>query len=103
MNEKRLCSMGHPAAVHRERVRRFFKWQTNGVLWRHSSVNLVDPQSIALAAANSSAAAEDQNAVSITGFSLQPAERPFRPARLEKNWGFPALLGQSNLALTMRA
>ena len=50
MSEKRLCSMGHPAAVRGERARRFFAERTMGVLWRHSSVNLVEPRSIAPAA-----------------------------------------------------
>src|SRR4051812_32058959 len=51
MNGKRLCSVGHPAAVRRERAGRSFGERTMGVLWRHSSVNLVEPRSIALAAA----------------------------------------------------
>jgi hypothetical protein len=52
MNGKRLCSMDHPAAVRGERARRFFAERTMGVLWRHSSVNLVVPRSIALSAAH---------------------------------------------------
>jgi hypothetical protein len=51
MNEKRLCSMVHPAASRGERAGRFLRERTMGVLWCHSSVNLVEPQSIALAAA----------------------------------------------------
>jgi hypothetical protein len=47
---KRLCSMDHPATVRRERAGRFFGKRTMGVLWRHSSVNLVESRSIALAA-----------------------------------------------------
>jgi hypothetical protein len=47
---KRLCSMGHPAAFRRERAGRFFGKRTMGVLWHHSSVNLVESRSIALAA-----------------------------------------------------
>jgi hypothetical protein len=49
ISEKRLCSMGHPATVRGERAGRFFGKRTMGVLWRHSSVNLVEPRSIALA------------------------------------------------------
>jgi hypothetical protein len=41
MNGKRLCSIGHPATVRGERACRTFKERTMGVLWRHSSVNLV--------------------------------------------------------------
>jgi hypothetical protein len=51
MNGKRLCSMGHPAASCGERARRFLAERTMGILWHHSSVNLVEPRSIALAAA----------------------------------------------------
>jgi hypothetical protein len=51
MNGKRLCSMDHPAALCGERARRFLAERTMGVLWHHSSVNLAEPQSIALAAA----------------------------------------------------
>jgi hypothetical protein len=56
MNGKRLCSMGHPANLRGERARRFLSERTMGVLWGHSSVNLVEPRSIALAAALSPAA-----------------------------------------------
>jgi hypothetical protein len=51
MNGKRLCSMDHPAVVRGERASRTFRERTMGVLWRHSSVNLVKPPTIALAAA----------------------------------------------------
>jgi hypothetical protein len=51
MNGKRLCSMDHPAVVRGERSSRTFRERTMGVLWRHSSVNLVKPPTIALAAA----------------------------------------------------
>ena len=51
MNEKRLCSKRHPAVVRGERAGRTIRERTMGVLWRHSSVNLVEPRSIALAAA----------------------------------------------------
>jgi hypothetical protein len=33
--------MNHPATVGRERTRRFYSERTMGVLWCHSSVNLV--------------------------------------------------------------
>jgi hypothetical protein len=49
MNEKRLCSMDHPASWSGERASRFFAERSVGVLWHHSSVNLVGPRSIALA------------------------------------------------------
>jgi hypothetical protein len=55
MNGKRLCSINHPARIRGERARRFLSERTMGVLWRHSSVNLVEPRSIALAAAASPA------------------------------------------------
>lgn len=43
MNGKRLCSMNHPAFCG-ERARRTFQERKMGVLWHHSSVNLVEPQ-----------------------------------------------------------
>jgi hypothetical protein len=49
MSGKRLCSVDHPAALCRERACRTMKERTVGVLWRHSSVNLVEHRSIALA------------------------------------------------------
>jgi hypothetical protein len=60
MNGKRLCSMGHSAMPRRERASRFLSERAMGVLWCHSSVNLVEPRSIALAAAASPAKAEDR-------------------------------------------
>jgi hypothetical protein len=42
MIRKRLCSTSHPATVRGER--RFIKERMRGVLWRHSSVNLVVPR-----------------------------------------------------------
>jgi len=39
--------MGHPATVSGERAGRTFGERTMGVLWYHSSVNLVEPRSIA--------------------------------------------------------
>jgi len=44
MNGKRLCSMDHPASSCGERAGRGFQQRTMGVLWRHSSVNLVKPR-----------------------------------------------------------
>ena len=52
MNGKRLCSMGHPAPLRGERASRTLAERTMGVLWHHSSVNLVEPRSIALAGPN---------------------------------------------------
>jgi hypothetical protein len=51
MSGKRLCSTSHPATVHGERSRRLFHERTKGILWRHSSFNLVDPRAFAQAAA----------------------------------------------------
>ena len=50
MSGKRLCSMIHPATLREERASRFLSERAMGVLWRHSSVNLVESRSIALAA-----------------------------------------------------
>jgi len=55
MSGKRLCSMIHPATLREERASRFMSERAMGVLWCHSSVNLVEPQSISLAAAASPA------------------------------------------------
>jgi hypothetical protein len=49
MTEKRFCSVRHPATVRGER--RFIKERMKGILWRHSSFNLVEPRSFAPAAA----------------------------------------------------
>jgi hypothetical protein len=49
MTEKRVCSLRHPAPVRGER--RFLEKRTKGVLWRHSSFNLVEPRSFAPPAA----------------------------------------------------
>jgi hypothetical protein len=51
VNGKRFCSMSHPATVRRECTRRLCEERAKGVLWIHSSVNLVEPRDIALAAA----------------------------------------------------
>jgi hypothetical protein len=49
MTEKRVCSIRHPAAVRRGR--RFTEERMKGSLWRHSSVNLVEPRPVAPSAA----------------------------------------------------
>jgi hypothetical protein len=76
---KRLCSIGHPAALREERAGRFLGKRTMGVLWRHSSVNLVESRSIALAATRILRRLPKINeAVSITESLPQPAQPPFR-------------------------
>jgi hypothetical protein len=73
MNGKRLCSKGHPAAVQGKRAGRTVSERTLGVLWRHSSVNLVGPRSIALAGPEfSPTTAGDHYAVSIPESPPQP-------------------------------
>jgi len=47
--------MNHPANIRGERASRCLSERAMGVLWRHSNVNLVEPRSIAPAAAASSA------------------------------------------------
>jgi hypothetical protein len=49
MTEKRVCSTSHPAPVRGDR--RFIEERMKGVLWRHSSINLVEPRPFAPAAA----------------------------------------------------
>jgi hypothetical protein len=49
MTGKRVCSSGHPATVRGER--RFIEERMKGILWRHSSFNLVELRTIAPAAA----------------------------------------------------
>jgi hypothetical protein len=49
MTEKRVCSIRHPAAVRRGR--RFTEERMKGILWRHSSINLVEPRPFAPSAA----------------------------------------------------
>jgi hypothetical protein len=49
MTEKRVCSARHPAPLRRER--RLTEERTKGVLWRHSSFNLVEPRRVAPEAA----------------------------------------------------
>jgi len=46
---KRVCSTSHPATVRGER--RFIEERMKGVLWRHSSFNLVEPRPFAPSAA----------------------------------------------------
>jgi hypothetical protein len=45
MTGKRVCFMSHPATVRGER--RFIKERMKGVLWHHSSFNLVEPRPFA--------------------------------------------------------
>jgi hypothetical protein len=43
IGEKRFCSNVHLAPIREKRIDRFMSERTKGVLWRHSSVNLVEP------------------------------------------------------------
>src|SRR5438270_9083104 len=82
IRDKRLCSMGHPAIVRGERAGRAVMERTLGVLWHHSSVNLVEPRSIALAAAQIlQRLPEITNAVSIQAVAPQPAPLIVRDLR----------------------
>jgi len=68
-----LCSMHHPATVRGIRTRRLIEERARGVLWCHASVNLVEPPTIALAAANIlRRTAEGQISVSIPESGPQP-------------------------------
>jgi hypothetical protein len=49
MTGKRVCSGRHAAAVRGER--RFIEERMKGVIWRHSSFNLVEPRHVAPSAA----------------------------------------------------
>jgi hypothetical protein len=49
MTGKRVCSARHPAPLRRER--RFTEERMKGILWRHSSFNLVERRTVAPAAA----------------------------------------------------
>jgi hypothetical protein len=49
MTGKRVCSTSHSATARGGR--RFIKERMKGVLWRHSSFNLVEPRSFAPGAA----------------------------------------------------
>jgi hypothetical protein len=49
MTEKRVCSRCHPATLRGER--RFTEERMKGILWRHSSINLVEPRPFAPSAA----------------------------------------------------
>jgi hypothetical protein len=42
MTGLRFCSMGHSSAVHGECVRRSSEERSKGILWRHSSFDLVE-------------------------------------------------------------
>jgi hypothetical protein len=83
MNGKRLCSMSHPARIRGERARRFLSERAMGVLWRHSNVNLVEPRSIALAAAASPA-------ISRRSQRRLASPIPHRNRRILQNAGFAA-------------
>jgi hypothetical protein len=43
IGEKRFCSNVHLAPLREKRIGRIIFERTKGVLWRHSSVNLVEP------------------------------------------------------------
>jgi hypothetical protein len=49
MTGKRVCSGRHSAPLRGKR--RFTEERMKGILWRHSSFNLVDPRSVAPSAA----------------------------------------------------
>jgi hypothetical protein len=51
MTGLRFCSMGHSSAVHGECVRRFQEERAKGILWLHSSFDLVEPRCVAPSAA----------------------------------------------------
>jgi hypothetical protein len=51
MCEKRFCCTSHSAISRGECARRLGLERGLGVLWRHASVNLVEPRSVAPAAA----------------------------------------------------
>src|SRR5690349_613937 len=81
MSGKRLCSMIQPAHLGGKNARRFPWERTMGVLWHHSSVNLVVPRSIALAAARLlRRVPETDIAVSIRDCPPQPLQRQQSPA-----------------------
>jgi hypothetical protein len=89
MNGKRLCSVSHPATACGERAGRFIKERTMGVLWRHSSVNLVESRSIALATAQILRRLPKINeAVSITESLPQPAAKGYSVGSWPKNMDF---------------
>ena len=92
MNGKRLCSTGHPAPLRRERTGRTFRERTLGVLWLHSSVNLVVPrQSHWPGRIFPRRLPEITKAVSITDTQPQPAEKRIASLSRVKRWGFSRL------------
>ena len=100
MNGKRLCPMNHPANIRGERASRFLSERAMGVLWRHSSVNLVEPRSIALAGLDFlQQLPEITNAVSITAPASQPAQRLFSGGEHHKNLEIFARPAQSQFRL----
>jgi len=97
MNGKRLCSTSHPATVRGERARRLFQERGDGVLWHHSSVNLVKSRDHRTGrGVISPAKAEDQNWVSIADSAPQPWRR--EKATSEKIIKGPVFLQVSTLA-----
>ncbi len=73
MNGKRLRSISHPAMLYGERAGRTFTERAMGVLWRHSSVNLVDLASRRTGRGlESRLIAGDQIGGSIAGVASQP-------------------------------
>jgi hypothetical protein len=76
MNGKRLRSMNHPAMLYGERAGRTLMERAMGVLWRHSSVNLVDLASRRTGRGmESRLIAEDQSGGSIATAPPQPLRR----------------------------
>jgi len=76
--------------LRRERAGRTFGERTLGVLWHHSSVNLVVPrQSHWPGRIFLRRLPEITNAVSITDKQPQPARSGIRLFQCEKRWGFP--------------
>lgn len=67
-----------PATVRGKRTRRLLEERTKGVLWIHASVNLVEPRTIASAAAVSPARAGDRISVSIPESAPQPLKAGLR-------------------------
>jgi hypothetical protein len=103
MNEKRLCSMGHPASWSGERASRFFAERSVGVLWHHSSVNLVGPVYRTGRADTLRRLPEIATAVSIPPEPPQPAGRLFSLVKAGKSQGFSRSCVEGNFPLTMLA
>src|SRR4029079_4298983 len=78
MRWKRVCCIRHPAAVRGKHARHRIIVAARGVLWRHASVNLVQPRTFTLAAARiPRRQAEDQTSVSIRCGWPQPRRGHF--------------------------